>query len=119
MISRNNKLYLLELSQWTPIPTLWIYRNLSKSAFKRLKSNDDLILLNKNIFENLDLGINEEVLIQGITFKVAGYINKIPDIGGAFIFGDYAIGSNLALKKVDLNNLGNLINNDKIKFILV
>ena len=118
MISRNNKSVFTRIkSVDSQYPLYGSIETFPKSAFKRLKSNDDLILLNKNIFENLDLGINEEVLIQGITFKVAGYIKKIPDIGGAFIFGDYAIISNLALKKLDLNNLGNLINNEyKIKF---
>ena len=55
--------------------------------------------------------------IQGISFRVVGYIEKIPDVGGAFIFGDYAIINANSLKKLKLKSLGNLIDNKyKVKF---
>ena len=48
---------------------------------------------------------------------VIGYLKNIPDIGGAFVFGDYAMINNITLDELKLQALGNLINKEfKLKF---
>ena len=88
-----------------------------KNAFQIMKKNSNTILLNKNTFENLKLKIGEKVKIQNKNLTVIGYLKNIPDIGGAFVFGDYAMINNITLDELKLQALGNLINKDfKLKF---
>ena len=88
-----------------------------KNAFQTMKKNSNTILLNKNTFENLKLKIGEKVNIQNKNLTVIGYLKNIPDIGGAFVFGDYAMINNITLDELKLQALGNLINKEfKLKF---
>ena len=88
-----------------------------KNAFQIMKKNSNTILLNKNTFENLKLKIGEKVNIQNKNLTVIGYLKNIPDIGGAFVFGDYAMINNVTLDELKLQALGNLINKEfKLKF---
>ena len=88
-----------------------------KNAFQIMKKNSNTILLNKNTFENLKLKIGEKVNIQNKNLTVIGYLKNIPDIGGAFVFGDYAMINNITLNDLKLQALGNLINKEfKLKF---
>ncbi len=88
-----------------------------KNAFQIMKKNSNTILLNKNTFENLKLKIGEKVHIQNKNLTVIGYLKNIPDIGGAFVFGDYAMINNITLDELKLQALGNLINKEfKLKF---
>ena len=83
-----------------------------KNAFQIMKKNSNTILLNKNTFENLKLKIGEKVNIQNKNLTVIGYLKNIPDIGGAFVFGDYAMINNITLDELKLQALGNLINKE-------
>ena len=88
-----------------------------KNAFQIMKKNSNTILLNKNTFENLKLKIGEKVNIQNKNLTVIGYLKNIPDIGGAFVFGDYAMINYITLDELKLQALGNLINKEfKLKF---
>ena len=88
-----------------------------KNAFQIMKKNSNTILLNKNTFENLKLKIGEKVNIQNKNLTVIGYLKNIPDIGGAFVFGDYAMINNITLDELKLQALGNLVNKEfKLKF---
>ena len=88
-----------------------------KNAFQIMKKNSNTILLTKNTFENLKLKIGEKVNIQNKNLTVIGYLKNIPDIGGAFVFGDYAMINNITLDELKLQALGNLINKEfKLKF---
>ena len=88
-----------------------------KNAFQIMKKNSNTILLNKNTFENLKLKIGEKVNIQNKNLTVIGYLKNIPDIGGAFVFGDYAMINDITLDELKLQALGNLINKEfKLKF---
>ena len=88
-----------------------------KNAFQIMKKSSNTILLNKNTFENLKLKIGEKVNIQNKNLTVIGYLKNIPDIGGAFVFGDYAMINNITLDELKLQALGNLINKEfKLKF---
>ncbi len=88
-----------------------------KNAFQIMKKKSNTILLNKNTFENLKLKIGEKVNIQNKNLTVIGYLKNIPDIGGAFVFGDYAMINNITLEQLKLQALGNLINKEfKLKF---
>ncbi len=88
-----------------------------KNAFQIMKKNSNTILLNKNTFENLKLKIGEKVNIQNKNLTVIGYLKNIPDIGGVFVFGDYAMINNITLDELKLQALGNLINKEfKLKF---
>ena len=88
-----------------------------KNAFQIMKKKSNTILLNKNTFENLKLKIGEKVNIQNKNLTVIGYLKNIPDIGGAFVFGDYAMINNITLDQLKLQALGNLINKEfKLKF---
>ena len=88
-----------------------------KNAFQIMKKNSNTILLNKNTFENLSLKIGEKVNIQNKNLTVIGYLKNIPDIGGAFVFGDYAMINNITHDELKLQPLGNLINKEfKLKF---
>ena len=58
----------------------------------------------------MKLKIGEKVNIQNKNLTVIGYLKNIPDIGGAFVFGDYAMINNITLDQLKLQALGNLIN---------
>ena len=68
-------------------------------------------------FKNLNLQINEIVKVQDQKFKIVGYVKSVPDIGGAFVFGDFALTGKKTLDTLSLNNLGSFLNYEyKVKF---
>ena len=86
-------------------------------SLKKLNEIDNTILVNENIFKNLNLKINDIVKVQNIKFKVIGVVKVLPDIGGAFVFGDFALTGKNTLDKLELNTLGSFLNYEyKIKF---
>ncbi len=86
-------------------------------SLKKLNEIDNTILVNENIFKNLNLKINDIVKVQNIKFKVIGVVKVLPDIGGAFVFGDFALTGKKTLDKLELNTLGSFLNYEyKIKF---
>ena len=86
-------------------------------SLKKLNEIDNTILVNENIFKNLNLKINDIVKVQNIEFKVIGVVKVLPDIGGAFVFGDFALTGKKTLDKLELNTLGSFLNYEyKIKF---
>ncbi len=86
-------------------------------SLKKLNEIDNTILVNENIFKNLNLKINDFVKVQNIKFKVIGVVKVLPDIGGAFVFGDFALTGKKTLDKLELNTLGSFLNYEyKIKF---
>ena len=86
-------------------------------SLKKLNEIDNTILVNENIFKNLNLKINDIVKVQNVKFKVIGVVKVLPDIGGAFVFGDFALTGKKTLDKLELNTLGSFLNYEyKIKF---
>ena len=86
-------------------------------SLKQLNEIDNTILVNENIFKNLNLKINDIVKVQNVKFKVIGVVKVLPDIGGAFVFGDFALTGKKTLDKLELNTLGSFLNYEyKIKF---
>ena len=68
-------------------------------SLKSLNEIDSTIIVNENIFKNLNLKINDLVKVQNKEFKVVGIVKVLPDIGGAFVFGDFALTGNNTLDK--------------------
>ena len=88
-----------------------------KDALEKLNQIESSILVNENIFKNLNLKINDIVKVQDKEFKVIGIVKVLPDIGGAFVFGDFALTGKKTLDKLDLNTLGSFLNYEyKVKF---
>ncbi len=86
-------------------------------ALEKLNQIESSILVNENIFKNLNLKINDIVKVQDKEFKVIGVVKVLPDIGGAFVFGDFALTGKKTLDKLDLNTLGSFLNYEyKVKF---
>ena len=86
-------------------------------ALEKLNKEKNTILVNENIFKNLNLQINEIVKVQDQKFKIVGYVKSVPDIGGAFVFGDFALTGKKTLDTLSLNNLGSFLNYEyKVKF---
>ena len=62
-----------------------------KDALKKLNEINNTILVNENIFKNLNLQLNVIIKVQDKEFTVVGFVKSVPDIGGAFVFGDFAL----------------------------
>lgn len=80
-----------------------------KDSLRKLKTKTNTILIDKTIRNNLDLKLGEEIRIQNISFEVVGFIDRLPDIGGFFLFGDEAIINESSFKSLEINNLGSFI----------
>ena len=86
-------------------------------SLKNLNKIENTIMVNENIFKNLKLKINDIVKVQNKEFKVIGIVKALPDIGGAFVFGDFALTGKKTLDTLNLNNLGSFLNYEyKVKF---
>ncbi len=118
MINKNNKSIFVRIKSIDiNYPLYGKVETHPKNAFQMMRKNSNTILLNKNTFENLKLKIGEKVNIQNKNLTVIGYLKNIPDIGGAFVFGDYAMINSSTLDELKLQALGNLINKEfKLKF---
>ena len=85
-------------------------------SLENLNKIDNTIIVNENIFKNLKLKINDIVKVQNKEFKVIGTVKVLPDIGGAFVFGDFAL-TGKTLDNLELNTLGSFLNYEyKIRF---
>ncbi len=86
-------------------------------SLKNLNKIENTIMVNENIFKNLKLKINDIVKVQNKEFKVIGIVKALPDIGGAFVFGDFALTGKKTLDNLELNTLGSFLNYEyKIRF---
>ena len=64
-----------------------------------------------------DLEINDKIKVQDQLFTVIGIVKSVPDIGGAFVFGDFALAGKQTLELLKLNNLGSFLNYEyKVRF---
>ena len=75
-----------------------------------LQKTPNSIVVNKKIFETLNLKTNDIVYIKQSPFKVVGYVETVPDLGRALLFGDFAIVSTNSFLKLNINTLGSFIN---------
>jgi len=88
-----------------------------EGAFEKLQTTKNTILVNENIFKTLNLKFNDTIKVQDKLFTVIGVVKSVPDIGGAFVFGDFALAGKQTLKILKLNNLGSFLNYEyKVKF---
>ena len=83
---------------------------------QRLQAEENSIVVNRKIFETLNLKVNDIVYVKQSTFKVVGYVETVPDLGRALLFGDFAIVSNKAFNKLNITTIGSFVNYEyKIK----
>ena len=81
-----------------------------QNAMQRLQSEVNTIVVNRKIFETLNLRVNDTVYVKQAPFKVAGYVETVPDLGRALLFGDFAIVSNRAFEKLNVTSIGSFVN---------
>jgi putative ABC transport system permease protein len=81
-----------------------------KDVLNLLQKTPNSIVVNKKIFETLNLKTNDVVYIKQSPFKVVGYVETVPDLGRALLFGDFAIVSTNSFLKLNINTLGSFIN---------
>ena len=95
------------------------------NAMQRLQNEENAIIVNRKIFETLNLKINDTVYVKQAPFKVVGFVETVPDLGRALLFGDFAIVSNNAFQKLNITSIGSFVNyeykiktnnNDALKF---
>lgn len=79
------------------------------NALQKIVKEPKTILINKTIQNNLEIKIGESIKIQNISFQVVGVIESLPDIGGFFFFGDYALINKSNLENLNVDNLGSFI----------
>ena len=63
-----------------------------------------------SLFETLNLKVNGTVYVKQAPFKVVGYVETVPDLGRALLFGDFAIVSNRAFEKLNVTSIGSFVN---------
>ena len=79
------------------------------NSLKILKTKPNTILIDKTTQKNLNLKFGEILTIQNIPFEVIGVIERLPDIGGFFLFGDQALIHKSSFKDLKINNLGSFV----------
>ena len=79
-------------------------------GLQRMQSEDNAILVNKKIFETLKLKINDTVYVKQTPFKVVGFLETVPDLGRAILFGDFAVVNIKAFERLNVTALGSFIN---------
>ena len=88
-----------------------------QGALSRIHKEKNTILVNENIFNSLNLNLNEKIKIQDQIFTVIGVIKSVPDVSGFVAFGEFAIAGKQTLNLLKLNNLGSFLNYEyKVKF---
>ena len=80
------------------------------NALTSLQTTKNSIVVNKKIFETLKLKVNDTVFIKQTAFKVVGYVESVPDLGRALLFGDFAVVSTNSFLNLNINTLGSFIN---------
>ena len=78
-------------------------------SLKKLKNTQNTILIDRDTQNNLDLKLGDKIKIQNISFEVIGFIKRLPDIGGFFLFGDQALINESSFKDLKINNLGSFV----------
>ena len=76
------------------------------NSLEILKTKPNSILIDRTTQTNLDLQLGERIKIQNSEFEVIGVIESLPDIGGAFLFGDQALINESSFKDLKIDNLG-------------
>ena len=76
-----------------------------KGALSRIHKEKNTILVNENIFNSLNLNLNEKIKIQDQIFTVIGIIKSVPDVSGFVAFGDFAIAGKQTLNLLKLNQI--------------
>ncbi len=87
------------------------------NAFSKLNKIQNSIIVNENLLIKLNIKINDFVKIQNENLKVVGVIKSVPEIGGAFVFGEFSITSLETIKKLKLTDIGSFLDTEyKVKF---
>ena len=81
-----------------------------QNAMQRLQSEVNTIVVNRKIFETLNLKVNDTVYVKQAPFKDVGYVETVPDLGRALLFGDFAIVSNRAFETLNVTSIGSFVN---------
>lgn len=79
------------------------------NALEKIFQESNTILINKTIQNNLKIKIGQFIKIQNTSFQIVGIIESLPDIGGFFFFGDYALIHKSNLENLNVDNLGSFI----------
>ncbi len=79
------------------------------NALTLLQTTKNSIVVNKKIFETLKLKVNDTVFIKQTAFKVIGYVESVPDLGRALLFGDFAVVSTNSFLNLNINTLEYII----------
>ncbi len=88
-----------------------------KNILKKINDIDNTIIVNENIFKKLNLKLNDKIKLQNKEFIVIGLVKNLPDIGGAFVFGDFAITGEKIIEILNLKNFGSFLSYEyKVKF---
>jgi len=88
----------------------------SKSIFTRIKTIDEFYPLYGEVkaepMNALKLLNTEDktILVNEHIFKVVGVVQTVPDIGGAFVFGDFALAGTKTLEDLNISTLGSFLN---------
>ena len=64
--------------------------------------SNDLAIINENLSINLQIKEGEELIIRDQTFTVHSIIKQMPDLGGAGLFGDLVVISQLGLEQLEI-----------------
>jgi putative ABC transport system permease protein len=87
-----------------------------ENAMQRLQNEENAIVVNRKIFETLNLKVDDTVYVKQSPFKVVGFVETVPDLGRALLFGDFAVVSNKAFDTLNITSLGSFVNYEyKIK----
>ena len=62
-----------------------------ENAMQRLQREENAIVVNRKIFETLNLKVDDTVYVKQSPFKVVGFVETVPDLGRALLFGDFAV----------------------------
>ena len=88
-----------------------------KNILKKINDIDNTIIVNENIFKKLNLKLNDKIKLQNKEFIVIGLVKNLPDIGGAFVFGDFAITGEKIIEILNLKYFGSFLSYEyKVKF---
>ena len=81
-----------------------------EDAMQRLQNEKNAIVVNRKIFETLNLKVDDTVYVKQSPFKVVGFVETVPDLGRALLFGDFAVVSNKAFDTLNITSLGSFVN---------
>ena len=80
-------------------------------------ATSDQAIINENLSVNLQLKEGDKIFIRNQEFQVHSIIKEMPDLGGAGLFGDLVVISQLGLKELAINSSENFLEYEyRIKF---